>query len=158
MFVAACQIQHSSIVPNAILLNSRAGKVGLVPGIVGRSALMSGRQQQLFLQCDQCGAPCDHAGAAVDFLLQEKSLLGLAAPPDESVPLELLTREELLQRALGMEARIDRQPLQPGDVPAPFANIEKARRLLAYNPTTSMERGLAAFADWFRERRGHRVP
>lgn len=61
--------------------------------------LMSGRQQQLFQQCDQCSAPCEHAGAALCFLLQEKSLLGLAAPPDESVPLELLTREELLQRA-----------------------------------------------------------
>lgn len=61
--------------------------------------LMSGRQQQLYLQCDQCGAPCEHAGAAIGFLLEEKSLLGLAAPPDESVPLELLTRDELLRRA-----------------------------------------------------------
>lgn len=61
--------------------------------------LMSGRQQQLFLQCDQCGAPCEHVGAAIGFLLDEKSVLGLAAPPDEGVPLELLTRDELLSRA-----------------------------------------------------------
>src|SRR5262249_52424133 len=42
--------------------------------------LMSGRQQQLYLQCDQCSAPCEHVGAALGFLLEEKSLLGLAAP------------------------------------------------------------------------------
>ena len=62
--------------------------------------MMSGRLQQLHLRCDQCDVPCEHAGAALGLLLAEKSMLGLAAPPDESVPLELLTREELLHRAL----------------------------------------------------------
>jgi superfamily II DNA or RNA helicase len=62
--------------------------------------MISGRQQQLHLRCDQCGTPCEHAGAALGLLLEEKSFLGLAAPPDETVPLELLTRDELLRRAL----------------------------------------------------------
>ena len=56
---------------------------------------------------------------------------------------------ELLQKALGIEARIDRQALQPGDVPITFANVDKARRELCYKPSTSMEDGLEKFADWF---------
>ncbi len=39
-------------------------------------------------------------GAALVHLLDARSTMGLAAPPDESVPLELLTEEELLRRAL----------------------------------------------------------
>lgn len=56
---------------------------------------------------------------------------------------------ELLEKALAIDARIDRQPLQPGDVPITFANVDKARRQLGYNPSTSMEDGLKKFADWF---------
>lgn len=62
--------------------------------------MMSGRDQQLHLKCDQCDVPCLHAGAALDMLLNEKLILGLAAPPDETVPAELLTPEELTLRAI----------------------------------------------------------
>ena len=56
---------------------------------------------------------------------------------------------ELIQKALSIEALIDRKPVQPGDVPLTFANVDKARQQLGYNPRTSMEDGLAKFADWF---------
>ena len=56
----------------------------------------------------------------------------------------------LLERELGREARVDRQPLQPGDVPQTFADIEKARRLLGYNPQTEIEDGIRRFVEWFR--------
>ena len=62
--------------------------------------LQSGRNQQLQGNCDQCETPCPHLGAAIEFLLDAKTLLGLAMPPDESVPLENLTPTELQQRAL----------------------------------------------------------
>ena len=62
--------------------------------------LMSGRKKQICTNCDQCQLPCDHLGAAIDFLLTAKSELGLAMPPDETVPLENLTTEELHQRAI----------------------------------------------------------
>lgn len=39
-------------------------------------------------------------GAALNLLLREKTFLGLAEPPDETVPFELLTRDELTRRAL----------------------------------------------------------
>jgi hypothetical protein len=62
--------------------------------------LQSGRRRQLQTNCDQCEVPCIHLGAAVDHLLEAKSDLGLAQPPDESVPLEHLTTDELNQRAI----------------------------------------------------------
>jgi UDP-glucuronate 4-epimerase len=60
---------------------------------------------------------------------------------------------EGLERALGVRAIIDRQPLQPGDVPQTWANIEKASRLLGYRPTTSYADGVKKFADWMRATR-----
>ena len=57
---------------------------------------------------------------------------------------------EGLERALDLRAIIDRQPLQPGDVPQTWANIEKASRLLGYRPTTSYADGVKKFADWLR--------
>lgn len=62
--------------------------------------LKSNRAKQLQSNCDQCELPCEHLGAALEYLLDAKSTLGLAMPPDESVPLENLTTEELLERAM----------------------------------------------------------
>lgn len=62
--------------------------------------LQSARAKRLQTNCDQCELPCAHLGAAADFLLDAKSVLGLAMPPDTSVPLELLTEDELRQRAM----------------------------------------------------------
>lgn len=61
---------------------------------------MTARTQELHLRCDQCDVPCEHAGAALNLLLEQKLPLGLSAPPDETVPFELLTERELLERAL----------------------------------------------------------
>lgn len=62
--------------------------------------LSSDRKKQLAVNCDQCDAPCEHLGAAMEYLLDAKSVLGLAMPPDEDVPLEHLTPEELRHRML----------------------------------------------------------
>jgi len=58
---------------------------------------------------------------------------------------------ELLETALGKKAAIDRQPLQPGDVPITFADISKARAKLGYNPQVKFEQGIKLFADWFKQ-------
>ncbi len=55
-----------------------------------------------------------------------------------------------LERALGKEARIDRQPMQPGDVNQTYADISKARAAFGYNPQTALRAGLEAYVDWFR--------
>lgn len=62
--------------------------------------LQSARAKQLQTNCDCGDAFCIHIGAALDYLLDAKSVLGLAEPPDESVALENLTPEELRARAL----------------------------------------------------------
>jgi UDP-glucuronate 4-epimerase len=53
-----------------------------------------------------------------------------------------------LEGVLGVTAVIDRRPDQPGDVSQTWANIEKAKRLLGYEPSTSFTEGLRQFALW----------
>jgi UDP-glucuronate 4-epimerase len=67
----------------------------------------------------------------------------------ESETISLSRMIELLERALGKKAIIDRQPLQPGDVPLTFADISRAREQLGYEPKVKFERGIQLFTDWF---------
>lgn len=53
-----------------------------------------------------------------------------------------------LEDALGVRARVTWQPEQPGDVPRTWASIEKARRLLRYEPETQFQVGMLRFVDW----------
>ena len=54
-----------------------------------------------------------------------------------------------IEKALGKKAKINQLPEQPGDVPLTCADISKARKLLGYDPTTSLDVGLPKFIDWF---------
>ena len=65
----------------------------------------------------------------------------------QTVPLSYLI--ELLEKALGAKAQINRQPPQPGDVPITFANIAKAREKLGYAPRVKIEEGIPKFVEWF---------
>ena len=56
----------------------------------------------------------------------------------------------LLEKELGQKAVIQRQPLQPGDVPLTCADISKARARLGYHPATPIEQGLKRFIQWFK--------
>lgn len=67
----------------------------------------------------------------------------------ESDTIELTRLIELLEENLGKKAIVDRQPLQPGDVPITYADISKARRMLGYDPHTKIEEGLKKFTEWF---------
>ena len=63
---------------------------------------------------------------------------------------------ELLEQALGRKAILERQPPQPGDVPITYANIEKARARLGYQPRVKVEEGIPRFVEWFRKEGGAR--
>jgi UDP-glucuronate 4-epimerase len=65
-------------------------------------------------------------------------------------PISLRQMVAELERVLGVKARINRQPDQPGDVPITWANIDKAKELLGYQPTTSFEQGMWRFGEWIR--------
>ena len=71
----------------------------------------------------------------------------------ESETTELRRLVELIEASLGVKAVIDRQPMQPGDVPTTFADISKAKSLLGYDPTTKIEDGIPKFVEWFRSTR-----
>ncbi len=60
-----------------------------------------------------------------------------------------------IEQSLGKKAVINKMPEQPGDVPLTYANIDKARRLLGYNPHTKIAEGIPKFVEWFHaSRRG----
>jgi UDP-glucuronate 4-epimerase len=54
----------------------------------------------------------------------------------------------VLERALGVEAKVVRQPQQAGHVEATWASVDKARRLLRYEPRTPLAAGVTSFTDW----------
>ncbi len=83
--------------------------------------------------------------AAIDYDKSMHEVFNLG----ESQTVELKYLIELLEKNLGAKAVIDRQPMQPGDVPQTFADISKARKLLNYNPQTKIEAGIEKFTDWF---------
>lgn len=67
----------------------------------------------------------------------------------ESQTIELKELISLIERSLDMHAVIDRQPMQPGDVPITYADITKARDLLGYDPKTKIADGIPKFVEWF---------
>ncbi|MFM2295390.1 MAG: hypothetical protein RLZZ350_1803 [Verrucomicrobiota bacterium] len=68
----------------------------------------------------------------------------------ESQTVTLARLIELLEKSLGVKAKIDRQPTQPGDVPITFADVSKARAKLGYNPHTKIDEGIPKFVAWFK--------
>ncbi len=67
---------------------------------------------------------------------------------------QLMKVVALLEEACGRKAVIDFQPMQPGDVPATYANIDAIRNDLGYAPTTSIEVGVPNFVRWYRDYHG----
>ena len=55
----------------------------------------------------------------------------------------------LIEENLGKKAEIDFQPMQPGDVPESFANIDKSIVMLGYKPTTNVDAGIRKFIEWY---------
>ena len=86
--------------------------------------------------------------AAIDYDRSMYEIFNLG----ESQTTELNELISLLERSLDLQAVIDRQPVQPGDVPTTFADISKSRELLGYNPTTKIADGIPKFVEWFRSK------
>lgn len=70
-----------------------------------------------------------------------------------SEPVVLSHVIECLERSLGKKAIIEYKDPQVGDVPNTFAGIDKARKLLGYEPTTSIEKGIEEFVQWYVSRK-----
>ncbi len=66
-------------------------------------------------------------------------------------PIELLHFIEVLEKAVGKKAEKILLPLQPGDVPATYADIEDLTRDVGFKPATPIEEGIPRFVRWYRE-------
>jgi UDP-glucuronate 4-epimerase len=64
-------------------------------------------------------------------------------------PVELMRYIECIERSLGRKAQKNLLPLQPGDVPDTFADIEDLVRDVGYRPATPVEVGVERFVRWY---------
>ena len=121
-------------------------------------AILAGRPIQLF----------NHGRMQRDFTYIDDAVAGvvacLAKPPadDGAAPPyrlynignnrceELERFVQILEDALGLKAVRERLPMQPGDVPATYADIEPARRDFGFQPKTTIDEGLPKFVAWYR--------
>ncbi len=65
-------------------------------------------------------------------------------------PVELMTFINTIEQALGKEAQKNFLPMQAGDVLATFADVEDLKKDIGFSPKTSLETGIARWAEWFR--------
>lgn len=65
-------------------------------------------------------------------------------------PANLMNYIDALENALGKKANKEFLPMQPGDVPDTWANVQDLEQQFNYKPETSIEDGIANFASWFR--------
>ena len=66
-----------------------------------------------------------------------------------SAPVELMRYIEVLEQCLGRKAQKNLLPLQAGDVPDTYADVEDLVRNVGYKPATSVEEGVRNFVDWY---------
>ena len=64
-------------------------------------------------------------------------------------PVKLMRYIEVLEQCLGKKAQLELLPMQPGDVPATFADVGELQRAVGYKPQTPIEVGVRRFAEWY---------
>lgn len=69
----------------------------------------------------------------------------------ESNTVSLKEMVETIENELKIEAKINKLPMQMGDVDKTYADIKKARELIGYNPETEFKEGIKKFVKWFKE-------
>ena len=125
-------------------------------------AIFAGRPIQVF----------NHGRMKRDFTYVDDIIAGVVAaldrPPDDDGTRpparvynignhrsEELTRFiEVLEQAIGRKAEKEMLPMQPGDVPETYADIEDTRRDLGFEPTTPIDEGIPRFVAWYRDYHG----
>lgn len=66
-------------------------------------------------------------------------------------PVELMHYIEVLENCLGRKAQMNLLPLQPGDVPDTYADVSDLVKDVGYQPSTSVEDGIAHFVEWYKK-------
>ena len=65
-------------------------------------------------------------------------------------PIKLMDYIDALEKTLGKKAKINFLPLQPGDVPDTYANVDNLKKQFNYKPTTSVLKGVSNFITWYK--------
>jgi UDP-glucuronate 4-epimerase len=65
-------------------------------------------------------------------------------------PVELMDFIAAIERAIGREAKKTFLPMQPGDVPKTFADVDDLVRDVGFKPATPLNEGIARFVAWYR--------
>ncbi|MGB3653471.1 MAG: NAD-dependent epimerase [Rivularia sp. (in: cyanobacteria)] len=90
-----------------------------------------------------------------DKIPQSDSTVEIESPPykiyniGNNQPVNLVDFIEILENHLGVKAEKELVPIQPGDVPETYADIEDLIRDTGFKPNTSLEVGLKHFVEWF---------
>lgn len=98
---------------------------------------------------------------ARDYTYYTDIIDGVIAAVDKDLGFEIINLGEsrttklselvgIIEKYLGKKAKLNRLPLQPGDVVTTCADVSKARRLLGYNPSTTVAEGVKKFVEWYR--------
>ena len=66
-------------------------------------------------------------------------------------PVTLMSFIEVLEACCRQKAKLKFLPMQPGDVPATWANSDLLKTLTGYRPQTDFRDGIARFVEWYRE-------
>ncbi|MCH8006271.1 MAG: NAD-dependent epimerase [Planctomycetes bacterium] len=69
-------------------------------------------------------------------------------------PVELMNLIEILEKCLGTKAKKNLLPIQPGDVPETYANVDDLARDVGFQPSCTIEEGVARFVAWYRQYHG----
>lgn len=67
-----------------------------------------------------------------------------------NAPVKLMEFIESIEKHLGIKAKKDLLPLQPGDVPETYANVESLINDIDYKPETSIDYGVGKFIEWYK--------
>ena len=87
----------------------------------------------------------------------DEPTLGLSKAPwsiyniGNSKPVQLMDYVTALEKALGKKAKTNFLPLQPGDVPDTYANVDKLKNNLIIHPSTSVVHGVSNFVKWYKD-------
>lgn len=85
-----------------------------------------------------------------DYVLNNKNVYEILNLGNSS-PTTLKEMINTIGNVLGKEPKVKQLPMQPGDVDRTFADVSKAKKLIGYEPKTTLEEGIRKFVKWYKE-------
>ncbi|HWB12604.1 MAG TPA: DEAD/DEAH box helicase [Pirellulales bacterium] len=114
--------------------------------VVVTITLMAEARRRLRWNCTACDETCPHVGAAFSLILEEKTLLGLAAAPPKRKPVESLSEQELIEKALAERlerAKTEKMKIVAAEPKRPWTDYTVTNRLTGKSYRVAL-RGLNA--------------